>query len=70
MTYRGVRHGPKAVIDAIARGEAVEPTAYYMRVAPVFETASEKYGWLNRILAVAHGHRLAEGAIYNVWEVV
>ena len=70
MTYRGVRHGPKEVLDAIGRGEAVDPMAYYMRVVPTFETASEKYGWLNRIVSVAHGHRLAEGAIYNVWEVV
>ena len=70
MTYTGLRHGPKEVIEAIARGEAVDPTAYYMRVVPVFETASEKYGWLNRIVAVAHGHRLSTGAIYNVWEVI
>jgi len=70
MTYTGLRHGPKEVIDAIGRGEAVSPTAYYMRVAPVFETASEKYGWLNRVVSVAHGHRLAGGAIYNVFEII
>jgi hypothetical protein len=70
MTYTGLRHGPREVIEAIARGEQVDPTAYYMRVVPVFETASEKYGWLNRIVAVAHGHRLSTGAIYNVWEVI
>jgi len=70
MTYRGVRHGPKDVIEAIARGESVNPEAYYMRVVPVFETASEKYGWLNRIVAIAHGHRLATGAIYNVFEII
>lgn len=69
MTYRGLRHGPKEVIEAIARGEQVSPTAYYMRVVPVFETASEKYGFLNRIVAVAHGHRLATGAIYSVFEI-
>ena len=70
MTYQGLRHGPKEVIDAIGRGESVSPTAYYMRVVPVFETASEKYGWLNRVVSVAHGHRLAAGAIYNVFEIV
>ena len=42
MTYTGLRHGPKEVIDAIGRGEAVSSTAYYMRVAPVFETGPEK----------------------------
>ena len=70
MTYTGLRHGPQDVLGALGRGEAVSPNAYYMRVVPVFETASEKYGWLNRIVAVAHGHRLPNGAIYNVFEIV
>ncbi len=70
MRYQGLRHGPKEIIDAIARGEAVNPNSYYMRVSLTFETASEKYGWLNRIVSVAHGHRLSNGAIYNVFEIV
>ena len=70
MNYQGLRHGPKEVIDAIARGENVNPNAYYMRVTPWFETASEKYLWLNDIVSVAHGHRLPSGAIYNVFEIV
>lgn len=70
MTYTGLRHGPPEVLDALARGEAVNPDSYYMRVVPVFETASEKYDWLNRVVAVAHGHRLSDGAIYNVFEIV
>ncbi len=70
MSYTGLRHGPKDVLEALGRGEPVSPTAYYMRVVPVFETASEKYGWLNRIVCVAHGHRLSNGAIYNVFEIV
>ena len=32
MTYQGLRHGPKEIIDAIGRGESVSPNAYYMRV--------------------------------------
>jgi hypothetical protein len=70
MTYQGLRHGPNEVLARIARGEAVSPLDYYMRVSVVFETASEKYGWLNRVVAVAHGHRLSSGAIYNVFEIV
>ncbi len=70
MTYQGIRHGPKEVLAALGRGEPVSPSAYYMRVMPVFETGSEKYGWLNRVVAVGHGHRLAVGAIYNVFEIL
>jgi hypothetical protein len=70
MTYKGIRHGPQAVLDRIAKGESVNPSDYYFRVAPFFETASEKYGWLNNVVSVATGHRLASGPIYQVFEVV
>jgi hypothetical protein len=68
MTYKGIRHGPKDVIDAIGRGEQVSPAAYYFRIAAFFETASDKYGWLNNIIAVGLGHRLPSGPIYQVFE--
>jgi hypothetical protein len=70
MTYRGLRHGPKDVIDAIARGEQVSPGSYYFRIAPFFETASDKYAWLNGVIAVGTGHRLPTGPIYQVFEVL
>ncbi len=70
MTYQGLRHGPKEILQALAEGRPADPRSYYMRVTVVFETASDRYGWLNRIVAVAHGHRLPTGAIYNVFEIV
>jgi hypothetical protein len=70
MTYLGMRHGPKEVLERLARGEKVSPSEYYMRATPYYETASEKYGWLNRIVSVAYGHRMAGGAIYQVFEVL
>jgi hypothetical protein len=65
-----MRHGPKEVLDRIARGEVVKATDYYLRIAPFFETASAKYGWLNSIITVGVGHRLPEGPIYQVFEVL
>jgi len=70
MTYRGFRHGPAPVIERLNRGEAVDPAEYYFRAAPFFETGSAKYDWLNRIVAVATGRRLASGPIYDVYEVL
>jgi Protein of unknown function (DUF3237) len=70
MHYNGMRHGPKEVIDALGRGEAVDPSTYYMRAVPVFETASAKYAWLNRAVFVANGRRVASGPIYDVFEVL
>ncbi len=70
MPYTGIRHGPKGVLDRIARGEVVKATDYYLRIAASFETASEKYGWLNGIISVGVGHRLPEGPIYQMFEVL
>jgi len=70
MTYRGVRHGPAEVMARLAKGEAVDPASYYFRTTPVFETASAKYDWLNRIVSVATGRREARGPVYEVYEVL
>ena len=70
MTYRGIRHGEPAIMDRLNRGEPVAPDSYYFRMAPFFETASDKYAWLNRIVAVGLGHREPHGPIYRVFEVL
>ncbi len=70
MTYHGVRHGPEAVMKRLSAGEAVDPSEYYFRIAPLFETASERYGWLNRVICVGLGERLAEGPRYTVYEIL
>jgi hypothetical protein len=70
MTYRGIRTGPAEVIERVNRGEPVDPSEYYFRTAPWFETGSEKYGWLNRIVCVALGERLATGPRYRVYQIL
>jgi hypothetical protein len=70
MSYRGLRHGPPEVMARLSRGEPVDPASYYFRSTPVFETASPKYDWLNRILAIATGRREPAGPIYEVFEVL
>ena len=70
MKYGGFRHGPKDVMDRLARGEAVDPTEYYFRITPLFETGSQKYAWLNRIITIGTGHKLANGPVYYVYEIL
>ena len=70
MTYRGMRHGPAAVMDRVNRGETVDPSDYYFRTAVAFETAAAKYDWLNRIIAVGTGRRPPEGPVYEIFEVL
>ena len=70
MIYRGLRHGPAEVIERLNRGEAVDPSKYYFRTAPFFETSAPAYAWLNKIVAIATGRRLPTGPVYQVYEVL
>jgi hypothetical protein len=70
MTYRGMRHGPQWVIERLNKGEKVDPSEYYFRTVPWFETASEKYEWLNRIITVGVGRREAAGPVYDVFQIL
>jgi uncharacterized protein DUF3237 len=70
MTYRGVRHASPEVNARIARGEQVAASDYYLRTAPFFETSSSNYAWLNKVVSVAIGERLADGVRYEVFEVL
>ena len=70
MTYRGIRHGPREIIERLEKGEAVDPGSYYFRMSASFETAAAHYDWLNRIIALGIGHRRADGPVYSVFEVL
>src|SRR5450432_3935492 len=70
MASFGLRHGPPEVIAALARGETVDPSTYYFRTAPRFETSHPKYTFLNRLVAVSTGDRRATGPIYTIDEIL
>ena len=70
MTSFGLRHGPPASIAALARGERVDPSTYYFRTTPRFETAHPKYAFLNHLVTVSSGDRRAEGPIYTIDEIL
>jgi hypothetical protein len=70
MTYAGIRAGPPGVQARLAKGAPVDPAEYYLRVSPLFCTAAPKYEWLNRVLAIGTGHRLPEGPVYSIFEVL
>jgi hypothetical protein len=70
MTSFGLRHGPPEVLAALARGQSVDPSTYYFRTTPRFETGHPRYAFLNRLLAVSSGDRRAAGPIYTVDEIL
>ena len=70
MTFQGLRHGPPDVIAALGRGEVIDPASYYFRTLPRFETSTERYTYLNRIITVGVGEVGSDGAIHNIDEIL
>jgi len=68
--WKGLRHGPKEVMDRLYQGEIVDPGAYYFRTTPYFETSSEKYSWMNRICSIASGSLSANARTLDVFQVL
>ncbi|RST77397.1 DUF3237 domain-containing protein [Siminovitchia acidinfaciens] len=69
MSYRGIRTGEPEVLQRLDNNEEVDPDEYYFRTAPIFETASDKYDWLNRRLFVCRGIRLPGKVNYSIYTV-
>ena len=70
MSSLGLRHGPPDVLAALARGESVDPSRYYFRTTPRFETSAPQYAFLNRVIAIASGDRRPGGPIYTIEEIL
>jgi hypothetical protein len=69
IATQGVRHGPSEIITALSKGRNVDPSRYYFRFVASFETGASKYSWLNRVIAIGSGMRLANAVIYNAYVV-
>ena len=70
VSYWGLFDVSPEVFQRLVRGETVAPSEYYFRITPVFETGSEKYGWLNRLVSVGIGTRIPTGLSYTVFAIV
>ena len=67
---KGIRFGKPDVLEKLAKGEIVNPSKYYFRTAPQFETGVPQYMWLNNIIAICSGMRLIDMVIIDFYEVL
>lgn len=70
---RGFRHGPPDVMDKLYRlppGETVDPSSYYFRCVPTFETPPGKHDWMTRHVFVGVGARLETGNVIRYYLVL
>jgi hypothetical protein len=65
----GVRSGPPQVLQALLRGETVDPSEYYFRVSVHLETASPRLAELEQSIFVASAIREANRVSYTAYQV-
>lgn len=65
----GIRFGPKAALDALKRGEPVDPDLIYFRSVPRFETSAPKYSWMMESIFIASGARRPDAVELCVYRV-
>ena len=67
---RGINEMTAEVAIKAITGKYVDSSEYYFRVAAVMETGSQKYAWLNRIVAVGTGDLVPLGVEYRIYRVL
>jgi hypothetical protein len=72
MTYTGRAVVPSSVLAELndpRTRRLVDPSAYSIWAAPLFETGDPRYAWLNAVVAVASARLTPEGVSWRVYEI-
>lgn len=69
LQVTGVRSGPPSVLEALLRGDAVDPSAYYFRTTLSIETSAPRLAHLQQSLFVASCVRGASSVRYTAYRV-
>ena len=65
----GVRSGPPEVLEALLRGEPVDPSAYYFRTVVTLEASAPEFAALQDVIFVASAVREADRVTYTAYRV-
>jgi len=73
MSYGGRIMFPDDLGDAVRDASTrhlIDPSRYYFRTTPLFETGAKRYAWINGIVAVGSGRLIEGGGVaYDVFEL-
>jgi hypothetical protein len=70
MQNRGFRHAPPETAARMEALENVEPSSYYMRVAPTFDAPRGPHDWLTRTVIVGTAQRHADHSFFYYFAVL
>jgi len=67
---RGIRFGPRELLEKLKRNEPVDPALIYFRTVPRFETGDPNYRWLMQHLFIGSAARHADRVVIDVHQVL
>jgi len=70
VTSIGLRSAPPAVMEALGRGETVDPASYYFRTHIRLRTGHPAHAHLNKQLYIGRGARAPTGVRIEVYRVL
>jgi hypothetical protein len=70
-TYTGYLNTDEETYKKIKAGKGfqIDPSRYYFRTNPIFETSSAKYDWLNHTITVGFGTITQAGVTYKIYAI-
>jgi hypothetical protein len=70
LQNRGYRWGSPDAMARMSRREDVDPSEYYMRVAPTFEVRAGPHDWLNKYVFFGVADKIPSGNIIRYYRVL
>ncbi len=70
ITNHGVRRASAEVSARLAAGDRVDPSEYYFRSSPAFETGSPVHAWLTEAMFIGVGERWPDKVRLKVYEIL
>jgi hypothetical protein len=70
LAYQGLFKASPEDQARLRRGEMLRPEDYMIRTVAKFESGTERYQWLNDVLAIGVGRQTQGGAVYDIIEIL
>jgi len=69
IVNQGIRTGSPEVLARLRAGEEPDPSTYYFRTVPKFETSAPDLQWMTRAIFLCSAERKASQVVIRVWMV-
>ena len=65
----GIRTVPDEYVEDVKVGKFVDPSVYYFRTVPTFETYDKKYKWMMNCIFICCATRLPENVLLKFYKI-